>query len=171
MLSSSHSVPEWARNNLFSLKNMNWTQFFVKKKQLKLVGISCGIIGGFTTMQVSTWYLLFHKKFDPTRMIFGMDQSIFYFGGILLSTMGGYMVGRSLPSVLKTREYIQKELILNSRIQKYRPLDLSHVGAGDNLKYLDYYGERINSLQDYKSWLKRQFNFKKTGKLPHRLLN
>ena len=36
------------------------------------------------------------------------------------------------------------------RIKKHRPQDLLSVGAADNIRILDYYGERIHSVKDYK---------------------
>lgn len=56
-----------------------------------------------------------------------------------------------------------------SRIRKHRPQELLSVGAADNIRVLDYYGERITSVKEYRSWLRVQRDFKKTGRLPHRL--
>ena len=153
---------------------MNWPEFFKHKKRARLLGIGGGIFTAFTAMQLSTFYFIFHRKFDPTITVMGMDQSVFYFGGIAASTMGGYVVGSILlPLVYKHRlvGFRAKELKFTHRINKYRPKDLTMVGAGDNLKSLDYYGERVFSLNGYRQWLKRQQKFKLTGKLPHRLLN
>ena len=55
------------------------------------------------------------------------------------------------------------------RVIKHRPVDLHNVGAADNVGHLDYYGEKIYSISDYRKWLKIQRDFKITGKLPHRL--
>ena len=85
---------------------MNWNQFFKEKKKLKFIGIGVGIVSGFSMMQISSFYFIFHRKFDPTVTWMGMDQSIFYFGGILVGTLGGYVVGNVLgPKLYKFRHF------------------------------------------------------------------
>jgi hypothetical protein len=70
-------------------------------------------------------------------------------------------------NVIKEFDALDKAFL--RRIRKHRPQELLSVGAADNIRHLDYYGERIYSIADYAKWLRVQRDFKKTGRLPHRL--
>jgi import inner membrane translocase subunit TIM23 len=107
----------------------------------------------------------------------GMDPSMVYLLGIGLSGVGGYAVGSVLSSSVfrlvnrsVIKHFDQKDLDFAKRIAKNRP-QLVKVSASENTRILDYFGERIDSVQGYKKWLQIQRNYKKTGKLPHRLFS
>jgi import inner membrane translocase subunit TIM23 len=157
----------------FSVTKMKWQEFFTIKKRQQRVGLGLGLFTGFVTLQVSGAYFLLYRKFDP-KPIMGVDPTIWYFGGILACGAAGYVAG-SLggPSFYRlfynTKLYDQMNREFTRRISKNRPQELWQVGAGDNVRVLDYYGERVFSLQDYRKWLRIQKNFKRTGKLPHKL--
>jgi import inner membrane translocase subunit TIM23 len=156
---------------------MDWNTFFKKRASLKKYRIGLGISIGFVTLQTTSFYLLTQKKFNPTKLILGMDPGMVYMMGIGLSGVGGYLVGSLLSGSLfrfMNRSLIKKYDIMDARFSKlldsHRP-ELVKVTASDNTRILDYFGERIDSLSAYRKWLRVQSRYKKTGKLPHRLFN
>jgi import inner membrane translocase subunit TIM23 len=156
---------------------MNWNEYFVKRRQLKRFQVGLGLGLGFITLQTTSFYVLTQQKFNPTKMILGMDPSIVYLLGIGCSGIGGYVLGSMASYPLfrllnrqKMNLFDVKDSIFNQKIIKHRP-PLVKVSASENTRILDYFGERIHSVKDYKKWLKIQRQYKKTGKLPHRLFN
>ncbi|KAJ3319141.1 TIM23 complex component [Boothiomyces sp. JEL0866] len=143
-------------------KPMDWQTFFTLRKSRKRYELGTGIVTA---------------KFDPTETVFGIDPLFAYAIEMILigalSFVAGNLVATPLWRVLRSsqtlKEFDTKEKQFLNRLKKYRPSDYASVGAGDNVGYLDYFGERIQSVKDYRVWLKKQRNFKKTGKLPHRL--
>jgi mitochondrial import inner membrane translocase subunit TIM23 len=156
---------------------MKWNEYFLKRKQLKRFQLGLGIGIGFLTLQTTSFYILTRKEFNPTKLILGMDPSIVFLLGIGCSGIGGYVLGSliSYPifrlfnrSVIS--KFDHKDVEFNKRIVSHRP-PLVRVSASENTRILDYFGERIDSVEGYKKWLRIQRNYKKTGKLPHRLFN
>ncbi|KAI8891867.1 mitochondrial import protein Pam17 [Globomyces pollinis-pini] len=165
---------------------LSWDQFFKLKKSAHRWETATGIITGFVTFECAVFYFLTQAKYDPTEKILEMDPAMAFglaslaIGGMIrlwLIVGGGFLVGNLMATplwrLLKNKNILsqfdtkEKEFLM--KIRKYRPKDLISVGPGDNARVLDYFGERIGSVKDYHAWLKVQRNFRKTGKLPHRL--
>lgn len=116
------------------------------------------ITTGFLGLNISSFYFLFLAKFDPTEMIFGIDPLFAYAIEMILigalSFVAGNLVATPLWRVLRSsqtlKEFDAMETQFLKRLKKYRPSDYASVGAGDNVGYLDYFGERIQSVKDYR---------------------
>ncbi|KAJ3302032.1 TIM23 complex component [Kappamyces sp. JEL0829] len=154
-----------------------WKDYFMMRKNMKRWEMASGLLMGFGALQASSFYFLFVAKYDPTALVFGMDPAMMYVLGIIGLGAVGYVVGNlgatPLYRAFKNRSVLDAFDRLDAqflrRIQKWRPSDLTSVGASDNVRHLDFYGERIGSVKGYRAWLKIQRDFKKTGRLPHRL--
>jgi hypothetical protein len=159
---------------------MNWNEFFKTRTTRNRFQLGFGLLSGFISFQSSAFYLLTQKKFDPTyQLIPDVDMTVVYIGGVLLAGIGGFIGGNLIANpifrLIKPKEFLQvfdqKERNLSKRIRLNRAADLSKVGVEANTGHLDYFGEKIHSVKDYRKWLIIQRDFKKTGKLPHRLFN
>ncbi|KAJ3271225.1 TIM23 complex component [Terramyces sp. JEL0728] len=137
---------------------MDWKTFFTLRKSRKRYELGTGVVTGFLGLNASSFYFLFIAKFDPTEMIWGIDPlfayaiQMFIIGA--LSFVGGNLIATPLWRVLRSsqtlKEFDAMEKQFLNRLKKYRPTDLGSVGAGDNVGYLDYFGERIQSVKDYR---------------------
>jgi import inner membrane translocase subunit TIM23 len=55
-----------------------------------------------------------------------------------------------------------KEKDFFNRLVKHRPKDIKFLavpGSGETLTLPDYYGEKINSVADYRKWIRKQKRF------------
>ncbi len=159
---------------------MTWNTFFINRKRLKYTRLAVGTVVGLGSLAGALNYALFQAKYDPSATVFGIDPAFIYlascvgvgFGGYLCGTfMGGpvWRMFKRLGGKDSLRAFYDKEADFLLRIKKNRSSDLSSVGVNDDIRRLDYYGERITSVAKYRSWLKIQKDFIKTGRLPIRL--
>ncbi|ORX99930.1 mitochondrial import protein Pam17, partial [Basidiobolus meristosporus CBS 931.73] len=97
---------------------------------------------------------------DPTLTYFGMDPLLVYGAGVVASGFGGFLVGplfgnglwslfnRNLANKINIRDRQFYE-----RIKKHRS-DPSLNSFRNPVP--DFYGEKIKSVSDYRSWLRKQ---------------
>lgn len=105
--------------------------------------------------------LLSLPVFDPTQTIMGVDPLVMIglttIGGTLTSYLGGGaltgMLWRRLrPGIAQRMDARQKDFY--ARIVRHRA-NVAPDPTKVNFSF-DYYGERINSVADYRQWLRRQ---------------
>ncbi|KAJ3298618.1 TIM23 complex component [Borealophlyctis nickersoniae] len=98
---------------------------------------------------------------DPTMLyVFGA----FAVGAV--SAVGGILVAGQAWRLLKTREVLRaidtRDREFFHRIQRHRPKEIAAATPipGSQGGMPDYYGEKIDSVADYRSWLKKQRKFR-----------
>ena len=103
----------------------------------------------------------FNLYFDPTQTIAGVDPLVMIglttFGGMLTSYLaGGALAGmlwrRFRPGTARLMDTKQKDFY--ERIVKHRA-NVAPDPTKVNFSF-DYYGEKINSVADYRQWLRKQ---------------
>ncbi|XBW34529.1 hypothetical protein QEN19_000077 [Hanseniaspora menglaensis] len=138
-------------------KSLNWVDFFKIKKQERRVNVVSGIITGFLSSNIAFAYAA-NVEIDPTQMIFGIDPSMVIVGGCITAGFFGYLIGPAFGRPLfkfKHRnvlaQYNNKTKIFVEHVKKNR-VDASTQSL--NNPPPDYYGEKIGSLKEYKTWLR-----------------
>jgi mitochondrial import inner membrane translocase subunit TIM23 len=145
---------------------MNWPDFFKQRTKLAWMQRLAGIpaVFGFLTAEGA---ILAMPVFDPTQTIFGFDPLLAVGATTLVGSIASYFIGNGLASVIWRRfrpavasSYDAKMTDFYKRVSKYRanvppsPTELNFT--------LDFYGEKIRSIEDYKTWLRRQNHLKKS---------
>ncbi|KAF9131208.1 TIM23 complex component [Mortierella sp. 14UC] len=145
-------------------KSMNWSTYFALRGTRRLyerVFMVPSTLGGL----FGGGYWFAQQAFDPTMSIFGMDQVLVYglgtLGSGLLGLALGPVVGNMIfwavhanarPLVDKMdREFFQR-IVLNRANPTGNPL-AHHIP--------DFYGEKIKSVSDYRSWLRKQREYRR----------
>ncbi|KAJ3180792.1 TIM23 complex component [Gaertneriomyces sp. JEL0708] len=132
------------------------------------VGGTLGGTGGFVG---GAYYFAAVAEFDPTQQLFGdlSPMVVYPLGAVavaLAGTVGGILVGGLSWRAAKGRETLQaldsRDREFFRRIQRHRPAEIAMAMPfpGGKSAMPDYYGEKINSVADYRDWLKKQRKFK-----------
>ncbi|KAJ3223282.1 hypothetical protein HK099_001323 [Clydaea vesicula] len=142
-------------------KLLPWKEYFRLKKNVKNAERTLGIIGGGTALISSSYYFGAVADFDPVEKVFGMidPQVAFPIATLAIGSMGwmfGKVLGGSIWRLCQNRHVLKcidaMDTDFYHRIQHHRPKNIN-----TSLQIVpDYYGEKINSVQDYRSWLKKQ---------------
>ncbi|KNC98743.1 uncharacterized protein SPPG_05723 [Spizellomyces punctatus DAOM BR117] len=166
-LASSSSNPTHAQPTI------PWREYFSLRKSRKNWERAGAITGGTGGFLGGAYYFGTVAEFDPTQQILGMqDPTLVYVLGAMavagLASFTGIVGAGQLWRLLKKRETL-KALDLRDReffhrIQRHRPKEIASVVPipGSQSGMPDYYGEKINSVADYRSWLKKQRRFRIT---------
>lgn len=139
---------------------MKWSEFFKQRSRLAWMQRLAGIPAVFAFL-TAEGALLSMPVFDPTQTVFGMDPLVAVGVTSLAGSIGSYFAGNALSSIIWrrlrpsiAREYDARMADFCRRITKYRanvppsPTELNFS--------LDFYGEKVKSIGDYKTWLRRQ---------------
>ena len=142
------------------MQSMSWEEFF--KTRARLVTLRrWGSVPGMAAFVVAEGTLLSLPVFDPTQTIAGVDPLVMIglttFGGMLTSYLvGGALAGmlwrRFRPGTARLMDTKQKDFY--ERIVKHR-VNVAPDPTKVNFAF-DYYGEKINSVADYRQWLRKQ---------------
>ncbi|KIY61506.1 mitochondrial import protein Pam17 [Cylindrobasidium torrendii FP15055 ss-10] len=145
---------------------MSWSEYLALRKGRLLwqriatvPGAIIGLFGGasyFASLEM-----------DPAKPIMGLDPFMFY-GGCTAGCMAlGGVLGPSMGSALwrlKSRSVVRsfdaRDANFFRRIEKYRA-DASLASNSTTGQMPDYYGEKIGSLHQYRTWLRDQGKFKR----------
>ncbi|CAI8495081.1 unnamed protein product [Hanseniaspora opuntiae] len=145
------------KSSTTSTPAFTWVDFFAVKKQERRVNVISGVLTGFISSNIAFAYAA-NVEIDPTQTIFGVDPSIVIVGGCMTAGILGYLIGPAFGrpffkfvnrKVLK--QYNEKTKIFLEHVKKYR-VDASSQSL--NNPPPDYYGEKIGSLKEYKTWLR-----------------
>ena len=147
---------------------MNWAEFFKLRTRLAWMQRVAGIPAVFAFLTAEGAFLSL-PIFDPTQTIFGLDPLVAVSATSLVGCVGSYFAGNAISSVIWRRlrpalaqQYDARMADFCKRIARHRanvppsPTELNFS--------LDFYGEKIRSIGDYKMWLKRQ-NFLKNSRI------
>lgn len=122
----------------------------------------------FTLLSLPINYLMMTSPWlDPTKPVFGVDPVIFIGVSFLGTAAAGFLIGSSIPMgylrCLKPqvyREYNDRLRKFYHKIVKYRanvPTDPSKLTQN-----IDFYGEKIGSISDYRKWLRRHHEIRRS---------
>ncbi|KAK9722687.1 TIM23 complex component [Basidiobolus ranarum] len=152
-------TPSEKQPETLSETELSWEEYFQlrrnRRTRERLSSIPTTIVG----VGLSSAYFA-SLEVDPTQTIFGVDPLVIYAAGVVASGFGGYLVGplfgnglwglfhRNLASKMDIRD---KEFY--QRIKKHRS-DPSLNSFRNPVP--DFYGEKIKSVSDYRSWLRKQ---------------
>jgi import inner membrane translocase subunit TIM23 len=148
---------------------LSWTDFFQLRKSKKTWERVGGFLSGTTGLIGGSWYFFTVAEFDPTQPLLGLpDPTIAYVLGALsvsaIATATGLLGSGALWRLthrksLAALDLREKEFF--HRLTKYRPKELKFLavpGSGE-VTLPDYYGEKIHSVKDYRSWIRKQKRF------------
>ncbi|KAG0017508.1 TIM23 complex component [Podila clonocystis] len=147
-------------------ETMDWNTYFALRKTRRnyerAFMAPCALLG-----LGSAGYYFAQKDFDPTP-IFGMDQIIVYSIGTVLAGIVGLAVGpvvgnmvfrgvnsKAKPIVDKMDKEFYKHIVKNRA-------DPSSNSARNPIP--DYYGEKIKSVSEYRSWLRKHREYRRKAK-------
>ncbi|KAJ3041041.1 TIM23 complex component [Rhizophlyctis rosea] len=151
-------------------QKVTWQQYFELRKSRKNWERAGGVIGGVGGFLGGAYYFGAVADFDPTQQVLGMQDPTFLYilGAIAVAggaSAGGILLSGQAWRLLKSREVTQaldrydKEFF--HRIQRHRPKEIAAASPipGQQGGMPDYYGEKIYSVADYRSWLRKQRKF------------
>ncbi|KAJ2850271.1 TIM23 complex component [Coemansia brasiliensis] len=160
-----HSSPA-AKQAKEAVPELNWDEFFRLRKQRRLWerlgSLPCAILGlgGGAAVFASL-------PVDPQQTFMGLDPLMLFGGCSLFSGALGFVIGpsvgrrwyrvinRDLARALDNKE---AEFFKHVRMNRSDP---SLSSASNPLP--DFYGEKINSLQSYRRWLRKQREHERKG--------
>ncbi|ODQ63635.1 Pam17-domain-containing protein [Nadsonia fulvescens var. elongata DSM 6958] len=134
-----------------------WPEFFAYRVQIRrssvLASILSGLVGG-----LMGWSYIGMIEIDPTKEIMGFDPFMVHGAGLVVAICFCSMFGPSINDVClrlfqntKYKQYQIKNSQFLKRIAKNR-VDPSLQSLSNPVP--DYYGEKINSLKEYRGWLR-----------------
>jgi import inner membrane translocase subunit TIM23 len=148
----------------------SWNQWFSFRRRLKIVQRLCGIpMIGVVSLPIN-YCILNSPWIDPSKLLFGMDPIVF--AGLSIVTTGtiGYFVGCSLPLVYL--KHFNHSLFMQHEARKgdffQRICKLRANVSSDPSKLLssvDFYGEGIGSVAQYRNWLRMHNQMKLSKKI------
>lgn len=147
-----------------SPKLLTWEEFLKLRKQERRINFGSSIFSSFIG-SITSWGYISQVEIDPTQMIFGMDPFVVMMGGMAAGTLLGFLLGPLLGGGIfniKNRrilnEYYEKQKTFLKHIIKNRA-DPSRNSFQNPVP--DYYGEKIGSLKEYRTWLRDCNAYKK----------
>ena len=170
----------WRHASSQSAPSISWTDYFAIRTSKKRWERAGGLLGGLAGLSGGGYYFLAVADFDPTEPLLGLpDPTIAYVLGAL--AVGGTsaalgIVGMGAFWRLSKQSYVfffldmdrhilalidQKEKEFFKRLSQHRPKELRFLavpGSGE-VALPDYYGEKIHSISDYRSWIRKQRKF------------
>ncbi|KAG2184554.1 hypothetical protein INT43_000463, partial [Umbelopsis isabellina] len=137
----------------------NWNDYFKLRAKRRNYERICCIPTSITAFTAAGSYFT-QLEIDPLHTVFGMEALPVYGVATILAGFGGFLVGPFVGSgVFKimnrgaTRSMDHLDRVFYEHIKKNR--------ADARLNSIrnpvpDYYGEKIKSVSDYRSWLRKQ---------------
>ncbi|TPX53701.1 hypothetical protein PhCBS80983_g06219 [Powellomyces hirtus] len=155
---------------------VSWHDYFLLRKSRKNWERAGALLGGVTGFVGGGYYFGAVMEFDPTQQLLGMPDPmmVYALGAVVVAaaaSFAGILVGGQLWRLKTKRTIIQgldacdREFF--HRIQRNRPKEIAAAtpipfGSESQSGMPDYYGEKINSVADYRAWLKKQRMFNVT---------
>ncbi|KAG0282368.1 TIM23 complex component [Linnemannia gamsii] len=146
-------------HHIVERKSMDWNSYFALRGTRRLYERVCmvpstalGILGG--------GYYFVHQDFDPTMSIFGMDQVLVYGMGTIALALLGLALGPVVGNVIFRSVHSNARPLLDKMDREFfKRIVLNRANpTGNPLAHPipDFYGEKIKSVHDYRSWLRKQ---------------
>ncbi|KAI8075905.1 mitochondrial import protein Pam17 [Gilbertella persicaria] len=143
---ATNTIPTW--NDYFKLRKKRRV-YEVVSYFPSTIGPSFGTFAYFLQMQV-----------DPLTKIMGMDPLMAAIASTFAAGFGGFLMGPVVGNAffkLMNRKHAQSMDILDKEF--YEHIKKNRADARLNSirnPVPDYYGEKIQSVQDYRAWLRKQ---------------
>ncbi|KAH3676379.1 hypothetical protein WICMUC_002010 [Wickerhamomyces mucosus] len=145
-------------------QQLNWVEFFKLRKQQRNINIGSSIATALIGSSIS-WSYISQIEIDPTQLIFGFDPFMIYFAGFITTSGVGYLFGPLLGNLIfnltkskNLNSFKQKQKLFLEKVKQNR-VDPSSQSFNNPVP--DYYGEKIQSLKDYKQWLRDNYAYKR----------
>ncbi|KAG0041174.1 TIM23 complex component [Gryganskiella cystojenkinii] len=142
---------------------MDWNTYFALRKTRRNYENVFMVPSSMLSFSGAGFYFLL-QPFDPTP-IFGYDQLLVYGVGTVAMGIFGVAAGRVIGNMVFRVTHSQVRPLVDvmdkefhKHIVKYR-VDPTR-NSGRNV-VPDYYGEKINSLSDYRRWMRKQREFRR----------
>lgn len=155
----------FSRSKEKTMEQLNWEDFFKYRNQQKTSGRIFAIpaIAGFYCSEL---FMLNQPFYEPTMTILGYDFTAVLAVGTVVGTIGTWFIGSIMGRWIWRWRHNQLSTWMHSkqrdfygRISKYRanapPIPTQPT------QNLDFHGEKIRSVSDYRTWLRKQFSYKK----------
>lgn len=151
-------------NSTGSLNKMTWPEFFQLRKKERVYNTVSSVLTAIVFVNGS-WFYFSTLEIDPTQTILGFDPLMTISVGMIGFAGVGWLLGPIFGSALfkvssgsKLAQYQQKQLAFLAKIQKNRVNPQSQSFSNP---VPDYYGEKINSIQQYRQWLRDCHSYKR----------
>ena len=140
---------------------LSWPDFFKTRQRLVWLKRLGGGVPAVSMFLVGEGALLSMPVFDPTQPIFGLDPLVVVALGTFTGLAGSYFAGSAAagwafrllkPRLAEALNARQRDFY--TRITRYRA-NVPPNPTQMNFSF-DFYGEKIRSVQDYRTWLRRQ---------------
>lgn len=119
-------------------------------------------IFGFLTVESAVLSL---PIFDPTKLMFGMDPLVVVGLSTITGSIASYLAGVAISGFVWRKakpacasQLNEKQKDFYNRVSKYRA-NVPPNPTQMNFSF-DYYGEKVHSVADYRTWLRRQYKMK-----------
>ncbi|CAO1620699.1 unnamed protein product [Sympodiomycopsis kandeliae] len=149
---SSSSTTSAAQSN-----KLPWETYLKMRKSRRLAGLMTAVPTTVLAGATAGSYFL-TQEIDPSQAIFGIDP-IYWYGLATVSATGlGYLIGPSIGTGIwslfhrsQIRQMQKKDADFFEHIKRRR-VDPSRSNMQNPIP--DFYGEKISSLKEYRSWLR-----------------
>ncbi|KAF9992320.1 TIM23 complex component [Entomortierella chlamydospora] len=144
-------------------ETMDWNTYFALRRSRRNYEYAfmapCALIG-----LAGTGYYFAQKDFDPTP-IFGMDQVVVYIAGTIAGGIVGLAAGPMVGNMI-FRAVNSKSKPLVDRMDKefFKHIVKNRADPSTNslsAPIPDFYGEKIKSVSEYRSWLRKQREYRR----------
>ncbi|KAG0316771.1 TIM23 complex component [Linnemannia gamsii] len=144
-------------------ETMDWNTYFALRKTRRNYERAFMVPSALVSLLGAGYYFA-QKDFDPTP-IFGMDQVIVYGIGTVAAGLVGLAMGPVIGnSVFRAANSRAKPLVdrMDTEFLKHIARNRADPAANSISNPIpDYYGEKIKSVSEYRSWLRKQREFRR----------
>ncbi|KAL7274688.1 TIM23 complex component [Rhizina undulata] len=149
------------------VQELDWDTFLRLRRLRRRYNLVSSVFTSFFTTTAGLGYLA-NKEIDPTQTIYGMDPLVMFglatIGCGAAGWLAGPVLGTGAFGLLKRRymeQISEREREFLQHIKKNRA-DPSFQSFSNPV--IDYYGEKIGSVKDYRQWLKDQRAYNRKSK-------
>ncbi|QEU58499.1 Pam17 [Kluyveromyces lactis] len=143
---------------------MTWPEFFKLRKKERVFNTASSVATAIVFVNGS-WFYFSTLEIDPTQTIFGFDPLMAITAGMITCAAVGWLLGPIVGTALfkatsgpKLLQFQEKQLSFLAKIQKNRVNPQSQSFSNP---VPDYYGEKINSIPQYRQWLRDCHSYKR----------
>ncbi|KAF8949424.1 TIM23 complex component [Haplosporangium gracile] len=144
-------------------ETMDWNTYFALRKTRRNYERAFMVPSALVSLLGGGYYFA-QRDFDPTP-IFGMDQVIVYGIGTVAAGLVGLAMGPVIGnSVFRAANSRAKPLVdrMDTEFLKHIARNRADPAANSISNPIpDYYGEKIKSVSEYRSWLRKQREFRR----------
>ncbi|KAF9157084.1 TIM23 complex component [Linnemannia schmuckeri] len=144
-------------------ETMDWNTYFALRKTRRNYERAFMVPSALVSLLGAGYYFA-QRDFDPTP-IFGMDQVIVYGIGTVAAGLVGLAMGPVIGnSVFRAANSRAKPLVdrMDTEFLKHIARNRADPAANSISNPIpDYYGEKIKSVSEYRSWLRKQREFRR----------